>query len=175
MDATPNYTGTFVPTAPAWSYRGRDAFGAASGRWRRNRLPSDEQRVQCGLGKCNRFTRRLACANPNGISSYSPGLRGTSYPGIPPNRWINPERVESAPARMHVGPMAQSLSQVLLHVIFSTKDRQPFLGELALREEMHRHLGGFSETSNVSRSSSAAWPITCICSSHSPASNQSLT
>jgi putative transposase len=43
---------------------------------------------------------------------------------------------------MHAGAMAQSLSQVLLHVIFSTKDRQPFLRDLGLREEMHRYLAG---------------------------------
>jgi len=26
--------------------------------------------------------------------------------------------------------------------VFSTKDRRPFLGDLALREELHRYLGG---------------------------------
>ena len=38
--------------------------------------------------------------------------------------------------------MAQSLSQILIHAIFSTKDRRPFLRDQALREEMHRYLGG---------------------------------
>ena len=38
--------------------------------------------------------------------------------------------------------MAQSLSKILLHVVFSTKDRRPLLRDRALREEMHRYLGG---------------------------------
>ena len=38
--------------------------------------------------------------------------------------------------------MPQSLANILVHTIFSTKDRQPFLRDLALREELHRYLGG---------------------------------
>jgi REP element-mobilizing transposase RayT len=38
--------------------------------------------------------------------------------------------------------MPQSLSNVLLHVIFSTKDRVPFLQDAALREELHAYLIG---------------------------------
>jgi len=38
--------------------------------------------------------------------------------------------------------MPQSLSKVLAHVIFSTKDRRPFLRDKAIREELHRYLGG---------------------------------
>jgi putative transposase len=38
--------------------------------------------------------------------------------------------------------MAQSLSQILLHTVFSTKDRAPFLGDRELREEVQRYLGG---------------------------------
>lgn len=38
--------------------------------------------------------------------------------------------------------MAQSLAKILLHVVFSTKERRPFLNEPALREELHRYLGG---------------------------------
>jgi REP element-mobilizing transposase RayT len=36
--------------------------------------------------------------------------------------------------------MAQSLAQVHIHVIFSTKYRKPFLVDPALREEMHAYL-----------------------------------
>jgi REP element-mobilizing transposase RayT len=36
----------------------------------------------------------------------------------------------------------QSLAKILVHTVFSTKERRPFLRELALREEMHRYLGG---------------------------------
>ncbi len=38
--------------------------------------------------------------------------------------------------------MAQSLAKILLHVVFSTKERRPFLKDVALREELHRYLGG---------------------------------
>ena len=38
--------------------------------------------------------------------------------------------------------MAQSLANILVHTIFSTKDRHPFLCDLELREELHRYLGG---------------------------------
>jgi putative transposase len=38
--------------------------------------------------------------------------------------------------------MPQSLSVVYLHLVFSTKDRRPFLRDQNLRDEMHAWLGG---------------------------------
>ena len=38
--------------------------------------------------------------------------------------------------------MPQSLAKILVHTVFSTKDRRPFLREKSLREELHRYLGG---------------------------------
>ena len=38
--------------------------------------------------------------------------------------------------------MSQSLAKILVHTVFSTKDRRPFLRDQFLREEMHRYLGG---------------------------------
>ena len=38
--------------------------------------------------------------------------------------------------------MAQSLAKILVHTVFSTKDRRPFLRDTALREELHRYLDG---------------------------------
>jgi putative transposase len=38
--------------------------------------------------------------------------------------------------------MPQSLAQILLHAVFSTKERRPFLREPNLRAEMHSYLGG---------------------------------
>lgn len=40
--------------------------------------------------------------------------------------------------------MPQSLSNVLVHAIWSTKDRHPFLVLRPLRDELHRYLGGIS-------------------------------
>ena len=38
--------------------------------------------------------------------------------------------------------MPQSLAKILVHTVFSTKDRRPFLRDAAWREELHRYLGG---------------------------------
>ena len=38
--------------------------------------------------------------------------------------------------------MAQSLAKILLHTVFSTKERRPFLRDSLLRNELHRYLGG---------------------------------
>jgi len=38
--------------------------------------------------------------------------------------------------------MSQSLAKILVHTVFSTKDRRPFLRDRALRDELHCYLGG---------------------------------
>lgn len=38
--------------------------------------------------------------------------------------------------------MSQSLAQIYVHIVFSTKGRRPFLQNLDLRYETHRYLGG---------------------------------
>jgi REP element-mobilizing transposase RayT len=38
--------------------------------------------------------------------------------------------------------MPQSLAKILVHSVFSTKDRRPLLQDRMLREELHRYLGG---------------------------------
>jgi len=40
--------------------------------------------------------------------------------------------------------MSQSLSCVRIHLVFSTKNRHPFLRDPVLRAEMHAYLGGVS-------------------------------
>jgi REP element-mobilizing transposase RayT len=40
--------------------------------------------------------------------------------------------------------MPQSLANILVHIVFSTKNREPFLTDAELRDEMHRMLGGIS-------------------------------
>jgi REP element-mobilizing transposase RayT len=39
-------------------------------------------------------------------------------------------------------PVSQSLAQIYLHLVFSTKHRRPYLQNQALRVEMHAYLGG---------------------------------
>jgi REP element-mobilizing transposase RayT len=41
--------------------------------------------------------------------------------------------------------MPQSLSSVHIHLVFSTKGRQPFLKNEEIRKEMHAYLGGVSK------------------------------
>ena len=41
--------------------------------------------------------------------------------------------------------MPQSLSAVYLHLVFSTKDRRPFLNDATLRSETHAYLGSVSQ------------------------------
>jgi REP element-mobilizing transposase RayT len=38
--------------------------------------------------------------------------------------------------------MPQSLAKILVHTVFSTKERRPFLRASPLREELHQYLGG---------------------------------
>jgi REP element-mobilizing transposase RayT len=57
-------------------------------------------------------------------------------------KFINPERVVSSTNLGHYFVMPQSLAKILVHTVFSTKDRRPFLRDKPLREELHRYLGG---------------------------------
>ena len=41
--------------------------------------------------------------------------------------------------------MAQSLSSVTVHIVFSVKERQPLLADQDLRERLHAELGGTSK------------------------------
>ncbi|MGA2175033.1 MAG: IS200/IS605 family transposase [Verrucomicrobiota bacterium] len=38
--------------------------------------------------------------------------------------------------------MSQSLAKILVHTVFSTKDRRPLLRDPSIRAELHRYLGG---------------------------------
>ncbi len=41
--------------------------------------------------------------------------------------------------------MPQSLSAVYIHLVFSTKERRPFLRDETIRESLHSYLGGISK------------------------------
>jgi putative transposase len=38
--------------------------------------------------------------------------------------------------------MPQSLAKILVHTVFSTKERRPFLRDKSLRKELHHYIGG---------------------------------
>ena len=42
--------------------------------------------------------------------------------------------------------MPQSLSAVYIHLVFSTKERRPFLRDKTVRDALHSQLGGISKT-----------------------------
>src|SRR6266516_1513823 len=79
---------------------------------------------------------------PKGIPQQSPGLRGTSYPGYPRARGLNSEGV--APLETYTA-MPQSGSVVYIHLVFSTKERRPFLRDEAIRKSLHAYLGSVSK------------------------------
>ncbi len=41
--------------------------------------------------------------------------------------------------------MPQSLSKIYIHTVFSTKNREPFLSDASLCEELHAYLGGIAK------------------------------
>src|SRR6185436_9934552 len=45
--------------------------------------------------------------------------------------------------------MPQSLSTVYIHLVFSTKERRPFLRDKSLRESLHAYLGSVSKQLEV--------------------------
>ena len=42
--------------------------------------------------------------------------------------------------------MSRSLSSVYIHLVFSTKERRPFLKDRSMRENLHAYLGGTSKS-----------------------------
>jgi putative transposase len=66
-----------------------------------------------------------------------------NYPGSAANRnSATLKGLQSKLARPIVPRMSQSLSKILVHTVFSTKERRPFLRDAGLRDEMHHYLGG---------------------------------
>src|SRR6185503_18311224 len=72
---------------------------------------------------------------PLGHSIHSPRLRAHG----------TPLALENADAFHHPSHMPQSLSAVYIHLVFSTKDRRPFLRDKSTRDALHSYLGGVSK------------------------------
>lgn len=51
-------------------------------------------------------------------------------------------RVESSRRILHCEVMPQPFAKILVHAVFSTKDRRPFVHDKIIREELHLYLGG---------------------------------
>jgi hypothetical protein len=63
-------------------------------------------------------------------------------------------------------PMSQSLAKILIHTVFSTKERRPFLHQPALRQELHKYLGGILKQRDCQPILVGGWKTTSICSPH---------
>jgi len=57
----------------------------------------------------------------------------------------SPLGLENGDAIHHSFHMPQSLSAVYIHLVFSTKDRRPFLRDKPTRDALHSYLGGVSK------------------------------
>jgi putative transposase len=133
-------------TAPGRGYTGSKASAYSTRNLRgRSQRPSPGDFTGIGNERCYGRT-------PDAAQQQSQGDWNHSAQGCPAKReatlgWrrkkiINPERVESSMGFAHPFTMPQSLAKILVHTVFSTKDRRPFLRDGALREELHRYLGG---------------------------------
>jgi REP element-mobilizing transposase RayT len=59
--------------------------------------------------------------------------------------WVNdPEEHNPKGVATILGLMSQSLSAVYLHLVFSTKDRTPFLRDVEVRKALHGYIGAAS-------------------------------
>ena len=80
---------------------------------------------------------------PKGLNHSAQGCArratlGVCAPYAPPTLKGLPQR----PDRSMLTAMPQSLAKILIHTVFSTKDRRPLLRDTVLRQEMHHCLGG---------------------------------
>jgi putative transposase len=58
---------------------------------------------------------------------------------------INPFGIGKCRCASQLDAMPQSLSAVYIHLVFSTKDRRPFLRDKPARDALHSYLGGVSK------------------------------
>ncbi len=81
-------------------------------------------------------------ANANGVQQRSPGSR--SAPWVARPRLPKPQRAFHLPTitRARSRIMPQSLAQIYVHIVFSTKHRKPFLKDVEFRERTYRYLAG---------------------------------
>src|SRR2546423_5939288 len=83
------------------------------------------------------------CFEPRSGSILQPRV-GSATLGTNGNLSSNRNAVASS--RLRRNKMPQSLSAVYIHLVFSTKNRQPFLRDVEMRTRLHSQLGGISKT-----------------------------
>src|SRR5450631_2230491 len=82
---------------------------------------------------------------PKLCTCLAPTARHHWQPGATPQELVHPHipsaesAIHSNAVLGHSASMSQSLSNVILHIIFSTKDREPWL-DSSIRPRMHAYL-----------------------------------
>lgn len=79
---------------------------------------------------------------PTGLHPKAQGWPGPAYPGSPPRRAPTPTGLHPVPGYVTSRIMPQSLISLLVHLVFSTKERVPYLSDADARVELHNYLGG---------------------------------
>src|SRR5271166_5627162 len=81
---------------------------------------------------------------PKGRNQIAKGCRAPAR--LP---WYRRERVQATPTGLNINAflrysvcMPQSFSGIHVHLVFSTRDRRPFLVDPDLRAQTHAYLGG---------------------------------
>jgi hypothetical protein len=69
----------------------------------------------------------------------TPFAQATSVAFGPPCQRL---KSTSLPTTTTSPTLSQSLANVLIHLVFSTKQRRPLLADPGLRDQMHRYLAG---------------------------------
>jgi REP-associated tyrosine transposase len=87
-------------------------------------------------------SRALFPRIPTGFNRLAQGCEERATLGQHPTKFINPERVESYHHFHHYPVMSQSLAKILVHTVFCTKERRPFLRDNPFRKELHHYIGG---------------------------------
>ena len=73
------------------------------------------------------------------------GVTPSSFPlGLKTTIGFSRTIVKVETQRKAISPMPQSLAQILVHLVFSTKNREPRLTD-AIRDELHAYIGGIVE------------------------------
>src|SRR6266516_7638302 len=119
MASSPSPPGSSIPTSRV--------------RNRANPKGIPQQSPDAGLGQADSsWWVRI----PKGFRNKAPGLRAASYPATLGNI-PSASQLRRSCAIDRNNAMPQSLSAVYLHLVFSTKERRPFLRDKDLRESLH--------------------------------------
>ncbi len=134
--AAPKVSGTKAGNAKA----GGTKVGGTKGAWHERRVARRWVARKAGGTKGGWHEALCVIRYAEGVVWHSPGLPRSGYPGYTTARKNNIQTPKG------FRTMPQSLSNILVHIVFSTKERRPFLQDRELRDQTHRYLAGISKS-----------------------------